>query len=99
MASYLRLMLQFAATAGIVAMLSTAAPAVASERTVVASEAAAAAAKTAPSVIKRRASRGTRIAASQYDRRDRRVTPIRSNLDCSGGWCGRQFVLMIGVSY
>jgi hypothetical protein len=95
MASYPSLMLKFAAATGIAAMLWTAAPAVATERTAPASEAAATT-KTAPSAIKRSASRRTRIAASHFDRR---VSPVRSNLDCSGVWCGRQFVLMIGVGY
>jgi hypothetical protein len=98
MASNSRLMFQFAAATGLTVMLS-AAPAVATEYPVTAREAAASTAKTAPAVIKRHASRGTRIAVSQYDRHDRRVGPIRGNLDCSDVWCGRQFVLMIGVAY
>jgi hypothetical protein len=95
MASF-HLMVRFAATTGIAAVLSTVGPAVVAESAAIASEAAA---KTAPSVIKRHAWRETRIAASRFDRQDRRVGPIRSNLDCSGTWCGRQFVLMIGVGY
>jgi len=93
MASFPHLMVRFAATTGVAVMLSTVVPAVATE------SAAIAAAKTAPSVAKRHAWRETRIAASRFDRRDRRVGPTRSNLDCSGTWCGRQFVLMIGVGY
>jgi hypothetical protein len=92
MASYPRLILQFAAATGIVAMLSTAAPAMAAELAVTARETAA---KTAPATIKRHASR-LRFAASHYHRR---VNPIRSDLGCSGVWCGRQFVLMIGIGY
>jgi hypothetical protein len=101
MFSYPGLMLQFVAATGILAVLSTAAPAVAAESTVT----AAATPKTATSVVKRdasihrHASRGTRIVASYHDRDDSRVSPIRSNLDCSGVWCGRQFVLMIGIGY
>jgi hypothetical protein len=95
MFSYPRLMLQFAALTGIAAMLSMAAPAMATESTVT----AVATAKTAPSVLHRHASRRTRIVASYYDRDDSRVSPIRSKLDCSGDWCGRQFVLMIGIGY
>jgi hypothetical protein len=100
MFSYPRLMLLFAAATGIAAMLS-AAPAVAAESTVT----AAATPKTATSVIKRHASihrhasRGNRIVATYHDRDDSRLSPIRSNLDCSGVWCGRQFVLMIGIGY
>jgi hypothetical protein len=96
MASFPHLMVRFAATTGVAAMLSTVAPAVVAESAAIASEAAA---KTAPSVIKRHAWRETRIAASRFDRQDRRVRPILGNLDCSGSWCGRQFVLMIGVGY
>jgi hypothetical protein len=105
MACYLRMMFRFAAMTGIAAMLSAAAPAVAADSTVTASEAAAATAKTAPSVaknhaaIKRDAARRTRIAASHRDRYYPRVRPIRSDLDRSDVWYGRQFVLMIGVGY
>lgn len=92
MASYSRVILPFAATAGIAAMLATATPAAAAEGAVTVSQAAT---KTAPSVIKPHVSRGTRISASYVDR----VSPIRSDVDCSGGWCGRHFVLMVGVGY
>lgn len=101
MASNPRLMLQFAAASGIAAMLWIAAPAMAAE-SAANSNAPAVSTKTAPSVTKRdvtkrdaslrrHASRRTRLAASHY--------PIRSNLECSGVWCGRQFVLMIGIGY
>ena len=100
MASKPRLMLQFAAAIGIAAMLWTAAPALAAESAVTASDAPAATTKSAPSVIKRHASRRTRLAASRYHYHyDRQISPIRSNLDCSGVWCGRQFVLMIGIGF
>lgn len=92
MASYFRVILQLAATTGIVAMLATATPAAAAEGAVTVSQAAA---KTTPSVIKRHASRGTLIPASYVGR----VSPIRSDVDCSGAWCGRHFVLMVGVAY
>jgi hypothetical protein len=96
MASNPRLMLQFAAASGIAAMLWIAAPAMAAE-SAANGNAPAVSAKTAPSVtrrdasLKRHASRRTRLAASHY--------PIHSNLECSGVWCGRQFVLMIGIGY
>ena len=90
MASFPRLILQFAAAAGIAAMLSTAATAVAAESVLTVEPAA----KTAPSMIKRNASRVLTAA-----RRDRRVSAMRSDLGCAGIWCGRQFVLMIGVAY
>lgn len=95
MANYSGLILQVAATTGVAVMLSTAAPAIASESPVAARETAATA-STAPHVIKRHASRGTRIAASHHDRR---LSQIRSHQDCNGVWCGRQFVLMVGIAY
>jgi hypothetical protein len=27
------------------------------------------------------------------------ATPLQGNLGCSGEWCGRQFVLMIGIGF
>jgi hypothetical protein len=104
MASYPRLILQFAAASGIAAMLWIAAPAMAAE-SAANSNAPGVSTKTAPSVtnrdasLKRHASRRTRLAASRYHRGYERMPPIRSNLECSGVWCGRQFVLMIGIGY
>jgi hypothetical protein len=92
MASYPRLILQFAATIGFAAMLSAASPVMAAESVVTVSEITA---KTAPPAIRRHASRA-RLAASSYHAH---VYPIRSDLGCSGVWCGRQFVLMIGIAY
>jgi hypothetical protein len=89
MKGFLRLMLPCAATIGIAAGLPAIAPAGAAENTVIVNEGVAVTAKTAPSVAKRRASPASRIAISHY----------RSNMDCSGEWCGRQFVLMIGIGY
>jgi beta-lactamase regulating signal transducer with metallopeptidase domain len=86
MTGFLRLMLPCAATIAVAAALPAIAPARAAENTVTVNEAVA---KTAPSAAKRRASPAGRIAISHY----------RSNMDCSGEWCGRQFVLMIGVAY
>jgi hypothetical protein len=93
MTSFPHLMVRIAATAGIATMLSAAAPAGAAESAVIAREAAAG---IAPSATKRHVLRESRIGAS---RRDRRVSQLRSNLDCSGTWCGRQFVLMVGIGY
>jgi hypothetical protein len=90
MASYSRLMPQFAAIPGIAALPCNAAPAVAAEIAVVPT------AKSEPSVFKRHVSRGAGIATSHHDPR---VSPIHRDLDCSSGWCGRQFVLMNGVGY
>jgi hypothetical protein len=39
------------------------------------------------------------VASSQHSRNDRRIGMIRHNLGCSGAWCGRQFVLMVGIAY
>jgi hypothetical protein len=69
------------------------------------SNAPAASTNSAPSVtkrdasLKRHASRRTRLVASHYHPGYERISPIRSNLECSGVWCGRQFVLMIGIGY
>lgn len=84
MASYSRLILQFAAAIGIVVMLSALAPLVAAESAGAPSETSATAGKTMPPVIKRHGSRGT---------------VVRSHVDCASAWCGRQFVLMVGVAY
>jgi hypothetical protein len=91
MASVPRLILQFGATTGIAVMLSTAAP-------VLAADSAVPTAKTATKIeflkIKHHASR-VRLAASDHYR----VNQTRSDLGCSGIWCGRQFVLMVGVGF
>jgi hypothetical protein len=99
MASKPCLILQFAASTAIAAMLSMAAPAVAAEMKITAAEARPVTAKTAHSHKWHHAWRGTRFAASRYDGPDRRVSPIPGNLDCSGIWCGRQYVLMIGIGF
>jgi hypothetical protein len=84
MASFPRLMFQFAAPA-IAALLWTAIPAVAADSAVPASETAV---RPTPS-----------RSASSHSHYDRRISAIRSNLGCSGVWCGRQFVLIVGVAY
>jgi hypothetical protein len=38
----------------------------------------------------------SRIALSRYVRR---VSAMPGNFDCAGAWCGRHFVLMIGIGY
>jgi hypothetical protein len=78
-----------AAALGIAAMLSIATPVVAAEVTVPSSEVAA---KPATHAIKHPASHRARIGTSYDDRR-------ASHLGCSGAWCGRQFVLIVGVGY
>ena len=103
MASYPRSMLQLAVTTIIASVLWTAAPAVAAESPGEAVAASAqtppaqtAPARTAASMVKRHAPRENRTAAFYYDRR---TTPIHASLECLGFWCGRQFVLMLGVGY
>jgi hypothetical protein len=92
MTSFPRLILQCGATTGIAAMLSIAAPVTAAEMAVRTAEPAA---RIAPSKIKHHASR-VRLAAVHHRPR---VNPILSDLGCTGVWCGRQFVLMIGVGF
>jgi hypothetical protein len=92
MTSFPRLILQCGATTGIAAMLSIAAPVMAAEMAVRTAEPAA---RIAPLKIKHHASRVRLVAVHHHPR----VNPIQSNLGCSGAWCGRQFVLMIGVGF
>ena len=91
MAGYLRLMLPLAAAIAAVGMLSIASPASAAGT----GETASANATSAPSNVWHRASQRIRLAAS----RDRYVRPIRHDADCSGAWCRRPFVLMVGIAY
>ena len=91
MASYLRSMLPLAAAAAAVILLSIASPASAAGS----GEAAGANAMGASSDVRHRAPPRIRVAAP----RDRYVRPVRNDMDCSGAWCGRHFVLMIGIAY
>jgi hypothetical protein len=61
----------------------------------------AAPARTTPSVVRRETPRVRRVASSNYGRRAPvHVAPTHANLECSGFWCGRQFVWMIlGVGF
>jgi len=38
----------------------------------------------------------THVAASRHVRH---IRPLQSNLDCTGTWCGRQFVLIVGIGF
>ena len=87
-----RLILQSAATIGVAALLSAAAPVLAAEKAVPTRETTA---KLAPSKIKHHASRVRLAAAHDH----RRAAAIPGDLGCTGSWCGRQFVLMIGIGY
>jgi hypothetical protein len=86
MASYSRVIFLSAAAIGISAILSISAPAIASEGGTSVTN------NTSSSF---HASR-SRIAARNYRRH---IAAIRSDLGCSGVWCGRQFVLMVGIAY
>ena len=99
MASYLRLMLPFAAAVVAASVLSIAPPASAAGFTIGAGEAAGANATGTPPVVRHRTSQRIRLATLRDHRRDRYVRPIRNDMDCSGAWCRRQFVLMIGIAY
>ena len=76
----------FAAVAATTIMLSAAVPAVAADDTNVATDVSAKA-----STVKHRRMTSARHVAT--------VTPLQRNLGCSGEWCGRQFVLIIGIGF
>ena len=99
MASYLRLILPFAAVVAVASVLSIAPPASAAGVTIGAGETARANATGRPADVRHRTSARIRLAASHDQRRDRYVRPIRNDMGCSGAWCRRQFVLMIGIAY
>jgi hypothetical protein len=83
-----------AATAIAVAMLSGPAPALAADATAVATTAAAADVSARASAKHSRRHGLTRVSHA--------VRPVRSAasyLGCSGAWCGRQFVLMVGIGF
>lgn len=52
--------------------------------------------KTSPSVIRHHASRRTHFAVSRHNRR---ASLLGTSPVCSGVWCGRQFVLMVGIGF
>ena len=92
MASYSGLTLRFAAMIGVATLLLTALPAGAAESAVAARETTTA--KATLPVFKRHAARLIRTVRADH----RRVSFNSSNPDCAV-WCGRQFVLMIGIAY
>jgi hypothetical protein len=99
MTSNSRLMLQFAAATGIAAMLWVAVPAMAAESPADSNAPAVSTKTVRHASLNRHAPRRARLAASHYRRGYERISPVRSNVECSGVWCGRQFVLMIGIGY
>jgi hypothetical protein len=78
----------FAALAAATIMLSATLPAFAAEQAVATDVSAKA------STAKHR-----RIASVRHISHVAAVTPLQRNLGCSGDWCGRQFVLMIGIGF
>ena len=99
MASYIRLILPFAAAVAAASVLSTAPPASAAGFTIGAGEAASAYATGGRPDARYRTSQRIRFAAARDHRRDRYVYPIRNDMECYVTWCRRQFVLMIGIGY
>ena len=88
MASTPSVISQFAAATLLAAVLSMPIP-------VTAAEISTGPAASAPATIKHHASRHARIARLHHHY----VGPVASHLGCSGEWCGRQFVLMIGIGF
>lgn len=96
MARYISSMLPFAAVAA--AMMLSAAPAQAAESTFGREVRSTSARTIAPGVRYRTAQR-VRFDASRDYRHDRYTPANLWGRDCYGTWCGRQFVLMIGIGY
>jgi hypothetical protein len=86
---FLRFLYLLAATAIVVAALTGSAPAYAAEETVSAPNISA---KASAAQIRRHRPIGRSHAV-------RVIKPAASNYGCCGVWCGRQFVLMIGIGY
>lgn len=76
-----------AAVAAAVLMLSTPMPAFAMEQSPAVTDVSA---KASPIKHRRIASIRRHVAS---------VTPLQRQLGCSGEWCGRQFVLIIGIGF
>ena len=83
-----RLSRAFATVAATTMMLSATVPARAAEDTAAATDVSA-----KPSPIKHR-----RMASVRHIRHVA-ATPLQRNLGCSGEWCGRQFVLFLGIGF
>ena len=83
-----RSLCSLAATAMIAAMLSGPVPAFAAEQT----PAATAPNKASASPIKHHA-------PGRISHHVAPVRPVASDFGCSGLWCGRQFVLIVGIGY
>jgi len=79
------------------ALALTAVPAAAADISAPVRESAVAAARIASSAIRHRALPVTRNALLRDW--ERRVSAVRSYPECADVWCGRQFVLILGVGY
>jgi hypothetical protein len=88
MDSFPRSLCLLAATAMVAVMLSGPVPTFAAEQT----PAASAPNKASTTHIKR-------YAPVRISHHVSPVTPVASELGCSGVWCGRQFVLIVGIGY
>ena len=97
MARYISSMLPFGAVAAVM-MLSTALPAQAAE-SAFGREVKSTNARSLTPGVRHRTAQRIRFAASRDYRRDRYAPVNLWSRDCYGAWCGRQFVLMIGIGY
>lgn len=97
MARYISSMLPFAAVAAL-SMLSTTLPAQAAE-SAFGREIRSTSARTMTPGVRHRTAQRVRFAAARDYRRDRYAPANLWSRDCYGAWCGRQFVLMIGIGY
>ena len=88
MDSFSRSLCLLAATAMVAVMLSGPVPAFAAEQT----PAATAPNKASATPIKHHA-------PGRISHHVAPVRPVASDLECSGLWCGRQFVLIVGIGY
>ena len=84
-------LLTAAVASAVLALLVCTVPASAAENATAVTDVSAKAA----SAIERRHG-PSRIALSRYVRH---VSAVPRNFDCTGAWCGRHFVLIIGIGY
>ena len=91
MDSFPRNLLLLAATAIVAVTLSGPAPAIAADETAVATDVSANG--------WHKSTHLRRDSPTRVSYQARNVKPAESNLGCSGVWCGRQFVLIVGIGY
>ena len=100
MARYFSPMLPFAAAAVAVIALSTAQPASAAESKFGANELGRSSVRAVSHGVRHRTAQRVRFVGSRDFRRDRYAPAAFWGRGCyDGSWCGRQFVLMIGIGY